>query len=425
MSLVWACCACKQGNKGLGFGLLWSSPLKVGRNNNNKGAIQAGNHNNLFMSTRRFLHKSSVVTAAPKQKVTSKDTRIAGRLRFYKHVGVMQVSAPWQEQEPQSSPKQEVVESPISAGVDGTASASGVSYPPKDSADKARQLEYMLSPRKPGSNNNNNSDDKQKEGCWFGVSLDGRTLKSPMGQTLAVPSQKLAYAIAAEWNAQKKHLQPTQMPLMTLACTALDQVSMHPKAYQEQALNYLPTDTTCFWSDPTQDRVLHRRQEQAWSDLHAFVENKFHHKPAMALGANEGMRMARKREKDSMSKAGLPHPPELYEQAEHYIKSLDAWHLVAFHAICSQAKSFLVALAVLEQGHASSHTSKSSELLPLLPFKGDLLSKAIQASRVEEEFQIASWGLVEGGHDYDRLNCSIQLHSAHFLARTITMDNDF
>ena len=46
------------------------------------------------------------------------------------------------------------------------------------------------------------------------------------------------------------------------------------------------------------------------------------------------------------------------------------------------------------------------------------------AARVEEEFQISNWGLVEGGHDYDRLNCSIQLHSAHLFVQSIIVDND-
>lgn len=64
-----------------------------------------------------------------------------------------------------------------------------------------------------------------------------------MGLPLAVPSKHLAFAIAAEWDAQKKFLQPTQMPLMTLTCTALDQAAMHPNVYREQSLSYLPTDT--------------------------------------------------------------------------------------------------------------------------------------------------------------------------------------
>lgn len=34
------------------------------------------------------------------------------------------------------------------------------------------------------------------------------------------------------------------------------------------------------------------------------------------------------------------------------------------------------------------------------------------ASRVEEEFQVEIWGVVEGGHDMDRLNNSVALASA-------------
>jgi hypothetical protein len=44
---------------------------------------------------------------------------------------------------------------------------------------------------------------------------------------------------------------------------------------------------------------------------------------------------------------------------------------------------------------------------------------AVGAAQVEEEFNIECWRLVEGGHNYDQLNCSIQMHAASFLARTV------
>ena len=47
-----------------------------------------------------------------------------------------------------------------------------------------------------------------------------------------------------------------------------------------------------------------------------------------------------------------------------------------------------------------------------------------EASRVEEEFQISCWGLVEGQHDYDRLNSSVQLHSASLFAKTILFEKN-
>lgn len=116
--------------------------------------------------------------------------------------------------------------------------------------------------------------------------------------------------------------------------------------------------------------------------------------------------MSRKRG-DAKPQTGLPHPPELIDKAADWTQSLDAWHLVSLASICAQAKSFLVAWAMLTPGS------------PLQD-----LNKAAEASRVEEEFQISNWGLVEGGHDYDRLNCSIQLHSAQLFVKTIALDNE-
>lgn len=170
-------------------------------------------------------------SAIQAEKTISRDTRLAGRLRFYKQVGVAQVGAPWKKQSENKS-----VDSPISAGVDGSDSASGVQHVSKDLG--ASELEYMLSPRRPGSTA---AGDGPTD--WYGVTLDGRTMKTPMGQILAVPSESLAYAIAAEWDAQSKYLQPANMPLMTLACTALDQVVHNPQTYRAESLNYLATDT--------------------------------------------------------------------------------------------------------------------------------------------------------------------------------------
>ena len=76
-----------------------------------------------------------------------------------------------------------------------------------------------------------------------------------MQQQLAVLSALLASSIAAEWNVQKI-IQPNQMPLMTLACTTLDQTSTQMTLYQQHCIQYLSTDTICYFADPTNDRVL-------------------------------------------------------------------------------------------------------------------------------------------------------------------------
>lgn len=178
-----------------------------------------------------------------KKSTTSRDNRLAGRLRFYKKVGVEAVDAPWESAVGNAAAKgrddqqEKNVSSPISAGVDGTDSASGIIRP--SPTEDSSTFKYMLSPRAPGSPTPSPPDDIS----WYGVTLDGRILKTPMGQTLAVPSEMLAHMIAAEWNAQEKYLQPVNMPLMILACTALDQAASQPAVYRSESLRFLPTDT--------------------------------------------------------------------------------------------------------------------------------------------------------------------------------------
>jgi ATP synthase mitochondrial F1 complex assembly factor 2 len=165
-------------------------------------------------------------------------------------------------------------------------------------------------------------------------------------------------------------------------------------------------EQTCFWADPTEDRVLHRRQEAAWRELHEFIEQQFQAKPATAMGAQEAMLLSRRnRDKGSI---GLPHPETLYSACTEWTNGLDAWQLTALNSLASETKSFLVAYAVL-------HPTSPYSLLG----GSDGIAKAFRAGRAEEEFQIESWGLVEGQHDYDRLNCSVQIRSAKLFAKCV------
>lgn len=348
------------------------------------------------------------------------------RKRFYKQVGVAEVSPPWETIEDNTrTSKLKTVDNPISAGVDGTQSASGVTgHLPKPGNDKSsrethiQQLKERLTPRcttLAATNMDASQLDQLAPPAWYSVTLDGRTLRTPTGQILSVPSRILAWAIAAEWDAQLTQIKPVQMPIMTLVCTTLDQTASHMQLYQDTALNFLPTDTTCYWADPTEDRILHRHQESAWKELHGFIEKEWNHRPAMAMGAQEGMLMSRRNAKTGIR--GLPHPPSLYEACVDWTRGLDAWHLTALNAVTAESKSFLVAYAVL---HPSSPFSSHGGI------SGgggggtsDAAAKAIRAARVEEEFQIESWGLVEGQHDYDRLNCSVQLRSSKLLAKCV------
>jgi ATP synthase F1 complex assembly factor 2 len=345
-------------------------------------------------------------------KNATRDSRVAGRRRFYQQVGVAETVAPWISNDEDDDGN--TIASPISAGVDGTDSATGVS---RTLSKDSQKLYQQLSPRRPGTTAEE-AEASNSATTWWSVTLDGRSIRTPLGQVLAVPSRQLAYAIASEWDQQAEKLKPVQMPLMTLACTALDQTSSHPDAYRKQALSYVMTDTVCYWADATTDRILYRRQEEAWNDLYAHIESSFGETMTKAMGAPEGMIMAR----NSVT-AGMPLTKELQDKCRAWVDTLDAWHLTALHSAASEAKSFWVAWALLDQQQVQQHEQEIEQPEPTTsPFAKDL-TKAIEAARVEEEFQISSWGLVEGQHDYDRLNCSVQLHAAVLLSDSLAVDN--
>jgi chaperone required for assembly of F1-ATPase len=144
--------------------------------------------------------------------------------------------------------------------------------------------------------------------------------------------------------------------------------------------------------------------------LYAHIETSFGEILTKAMGALEGMIMAR-----SNVTGGVPLTAQLQDKCRAWVHTLDAWHLTALHSATSEAKSCLVAWALLDQQQQEVQNQNQEEReqpqQTTSPFAKDL-TKAIEAARVEEKFQISSWGLVEGQHDYDRLNCTMQLHAA-------------
>jgi len=286
---------------------------------------------------------------------------------------------------------------------------------------------------------------------WYGVTLDGRTVRTPRSRLpLAVPSEALAYAVAEEWNAQSSRsrgINPTQMPLTALACTAFDlgvllqrktptptsstsssstaaTASADLQRYRDSCLRFLGNDTTCYFCHPVEERALFQRQERYWTPLLERFESRFgssgqlakvRHDDGGGGGGIDSLIRTKATTASSGSSSGssyspyrLDHPAELVDACRDWIDRLDAWHLCCFYAIAAESKSFVLAWNLLTAASPSK----------------DFVDDAVMASRLEEEYQIGNWGLVEGGHDYDRLNGSIQIRSAVLLKDLLAMDAD-
>eukprot|EP00605_Chrysophyceae_sp_TOSAG23-4_P001922 GSChrysophyteH1.ASY1.ANO1.2122.1 assembled CDS len=203
------------------------------------------------------------------------------------------------------------------------------------------------------------------EGDVYGVLLDGRRLKTVQMNPLF-------------WDAQtdkRRGLQPATMPLMTLASIAIDQTSIDPTLARETVLKFLPTDSALFYTNEM-DRILLAKQLEHLRPVVDFINRE--------LGTDL-------QTTNSVS-TRIVHPEATVQVIESLIHSLDPHTLACLQLATMECKSIVLGMAYVLYGHLG-------------------VEQLRYASRIEEEFQLDIWGVVEGGHDMDRLNNAVNLSS--------------
>ncbi len=81
------------------------------------------------------------------------------------------------------------------------------------------------------------------------IKLDSRTVRSPAGAVLTLPSSDLAMAVADEWQAQGERIEPATMPLFSLAVTVVDRVISQQLAIISELVSYGGNDLLCYRAD--------------------------------------------------------------------------------------------------------------------------------------------------------------------------------
>jgi chaperone required for assembly of F1-ATPase len=103
----------------------------------------------------------------------------------------------------------------------------------------------------------------------FGIALDGKPILTPRKAPLALPTQALADAVAAEWEAQIDEIQPHTMALVKLANTALDRVASRRNEVIQTLAGYGDSDVVCYHADEPAELV--GRQEAHWHPLRDWI----------------------------------------------------------------------------------------------------------------------------------------------------------
>lgn len=187
----------------------------------------------------------------------------------------------------------------------------------------------------------------------FAVELDGRAIKTPAKTTLTLPTEALASAIAAEWQAQGDTLDLQAMTLTRLANVALDRTPETRGELADELARYAGTDVTCYLADAPSE--LRARQEAAWKPWREWAGQEL----GVVLVPVIGL-------------IASPQPQASLEAVQAHARSLDDFRLTALTWACSLLGSAVLALAV----------------------ERDALSApaALKASIVDEDWQIEQWG---------------------------------
>lgn len=166
------------------------------------------------------------------------------------------------------------------------------------------------------------------ESDWA-VALDGKRVRTPAGKPLLVPAEPLAQAIAGEWNAAGKTVEPRDMPLTGLASAAIDVVSPGPEAFAAGLAKYGESDLACYRTEAPRELVA--RQAEKWDGLLAWARRRF--------------------DVDFRTTCGIVHvhqPEATVQRLAHAVAALDAFRLAGLSPLVTIGGSLVTALAVLE-----------------------------------------------------------------------------
>ncbi len=187
----------------------------------------------------------------------------------------------------------------------------------------------------------------------FGVTLDGRELKTPARTALVVPTRALAEAIVAEWQACGEEIDPRAMPLTGLANAAVDRVAADADAFAAGLARYAEADLICYRAEGPP--ALVRRQAEEWDSLLAWARRRF--------------------DVDFVIGEGVMHvaqPAATVARLAHALSAFDAYHLAALSPLVTIGGSLIAALALAEGAFP--------------------LEQLWQAVSLDERWQLDQWG---------------------------------
>lgn len=187
----------------------------------------------------------------------------------------------------------------------------------------------------------------------FRVLLDGKPLRTPARAEFIVPTQALAEAVAAEWNAQGASIDPATLPLTALCNSAIDGIAGREALIRAEIASYAASDLLCYRADGPVE--LERLQAGTWDPVLAWAKDKLGAELTVAAGVMP-----------------VRQPEAAAVVIARALEPYDAFALSALHVVTALTGSAMLALA-----HAHGRLGAA---------------EAWTAAHLDENWQIAKWG---------------------------------
>ncbi|MBA4323779.1 MAG: ATPase [Rhodobacter sp.] len=187
----------------------------------------------------------------------------------------------------------------------------------------------------------------------YTVQLDARPVRTPLKAPLVLPTIALAKAVAAEWQAQEKAVNPETMPFTRIANSAIDKVRPQFAAVADMLADYGGSDLLCYRAEGPAGLVA--RQAQSWDPLLDWARDDLAAPLRQATGVMH-----------------VAQPEASLAALRHQVHAMSAFQLAAFHDLVAISGSLVLALAVA-RGRITA-------------------DEAWTRSRVDEDWQISLWG---------------------------------
>lgn len=215
----------------------------------------------------------------------------------------------------------------------------------------------------------------------YAVHLDTRPVRTPAKAALVVPTQAMADAIALEWDAQSKLIDPRTMPLTRGANAAIDKVRTQRAEVLGLLSEYGDSDLLCYRAADPEGLIV--QQARAWDPVLDWAADIL----GARLNVGEGV-------------MHVPQDATALARMRDALDEFDDFALAAAHDLISLSGSLILALAVTRDAVTPED--------------------AWRKSRIDEHWQASQWGEDEEATAAEMIKRAAFLDAARFYKLVMT-----